>query len=412
LITDIPNIYPYIVDDVGEGIQAKRRGRGVIIDHLIPAVKEAGLYHEYSRLYDMISNYNRAVSLGSRTAPGKLGKIEDLVTNMGLLNDLGITEFDKGVLEEIEHYLLEIRENFMPYGMHTFGISPEGEALQDTIKAVSKRNSQANEEEVKTGLVDSGPREIDYLTKALKGGYVPSGEGNDPIRNVGAIPTGKNFFGFNPDKIPSQTAWDLGRQAAEQIIKKNLKEKKRYPKKVAIVLWATETIRNEGINESTILYLMGLKPTWDKAGRVTGTEVIPGRKLDRPRIDILINPSGLYRDLFPNMLLFLDKAVRKAVIQTDIENLISKHNAEIKTLLIASGSDEERADLLSRIRIFTEKPGSYGTGVCEMTGNSGFWESDDEIVKVYENRVGFGVAHPYSPWLLDPNPAHPANPCK
>ncbi|OEU48245.1 MAG: hypothetical protein BA871_15315 [Desulfuromonadales bacterium C00003096] len=389
LITDIPNIYPYIVDDVGEGIQAKRRGRGVIIDHLIPAVKEAGLYHEYSRLYDMISSYNRAVSLGSQTAPGKLGKIEDLVTNMGLLNDLGITEFDEGVLEEIEHYLLEIRENFMPYGMHTFGISPEGEALQDTIKAVSKRNSQANEEEVKTGLVDSGPREIDYLTKALKGGYVPSGEGNDPIRNVGAIPTGKNFFGFNPDKIPSQTAWDLGRQAAEQIIKKNLKEKKRYPKKVAIVLWATETIRNEGINESTILYLMGLKPTWDKAGRITGTEVIPGRKLDRPRIDILINPSGLYRDLFPNMLLFLDKAVRKAVIQTDIENLISKHNAEIKTLLIASGSDEERADLLSRIRIFTEKPGSYGTGVCEMTGNSGFWESDDEIVKVYENRVGY-----------------------
>jgi len=308
---------------------------------------------------------------------------------MGLLNDLGITEFDEGVLEEIEHYLLEIRENFMPYGMHTFGISPEGEALQDTIKAVSKRNSQANEEEVKTGLVDSGPREIDYLTKALKGGYVPSGEGNDPIRNVGAIPTGKNFFGFNPDKIPSQTAWDLGRQAAEQIIRKSLKEKRRYPEKVAVVLWATETIRNEGINESTILYLMGLKPTWDKAGRVTGTEVIPGRKLDRPRIDILINPSGLYRDLFPNMLLFLDKAVRKAVIQTDIENLISKHNAEIKTLLIASGSDEERADLLSRIRIFTEKPGSYGTGVCEMTGNSGFWESDDEIVKVYENRVGF-----------------------
>jgi cobaltochelatase CobN len=377
------------VDDVGEGIQAKRRGRGVIIDHLIPAVKEAGLYHEYSRLYDMISSYNRAVSLGSQTAGGKLGKIEDLVTNMGLLNDLGITKFDEGVLEEIEHYLLEIRENFMPYGMHTFGISPEGEALQDTIKAVSKRNSQANEEEVKTGLVDSGPREIGHLIKALEGGYVPSGEGNDPIRNVGAIPTGKNFFGFNPDKIPSQTAWDLGRQAAEQIIKKNLKEKKRYPKKVAIVLWATETIRNEGINESTILYLMGLKPTWDKAGRITGTEVIPGRKLDRPRIDILINPSGLYRDLFPNMLLFLDKAVRKAVIQTDIENLISKHNAEIKTLLIASGSDEERADLLSRIRIFTEKPGSYGTGVCEMTGNSGFWESDDEIVKVYENRVGY-----------------------
>ena len=389
LITDIPNIYPYIVDDVGEGIQAKRRGRGVVIDHLIPAVKEAGLYHEYSLLYDMISSYNRALSLGSRTAAGKLRKIEDLVTKMGLLNDLGVTEFSEGVLEEIEHYLLEIRENFMPYGLHTFGMSPEGEALQDTIKAISRRNSLASEEEVNTGLVNSGPREIDHLIKALDGGYIPPGQGNDPIRNVGAIPTGKNFFGFNPDKIPSQAAWELGKHAAEEIINKSLKEKKRYPEKVAIVLWATETIRNEGINESTILNLMGLKPTWDKAGRVTGTEVIPGRKLGRPRIDILINPSGLYRDLFPNMLLFLDKAVQKGVIQTDIENLISKHNAEMKTRLIASGMDEQEADILSRIRIFTEKPGSYGTGVSEMTGASGFWESDDEIVKVYENRVGF-----------------------
>ena len=389
LITDIPNIYPYIVDDVGEGIQAKRRGRGVIIDHLIPAVKEAGLYHEYSQLYDMINSYNRAVSLGSQTAGGKLKKIGDLVTKMGLLKDLGITEFKEDTLEEIEHYLLEIRENFMPYGLHTFGISPEGQSLRDTVKAISKRNSQARKEEVKKGLVDSGPREIDHLIKAFEGGYIPSGEGNDPIRNSGAIPTGKNFFGFNPDKIPSPEAWDLGKKAAQQIIDKSLKDRGQYPEKVAVVLWATETIRNEGINESTILYLMGLKPKWDKTGRVTGTKVIPGRKLNRPRIDVLMNPSGLYRDLFPNMILFLDKAVQNAALQTDIENLISKHNTQIKARLVVSGMDEERAELLSKIRIFTEKPGSYGTGVSEMTGASGFWESDDEIVKVYENRVGY-----------------------
>ena len=400
LITDIPNIYPYIVDDVGEGIQAKRRGRGVIIDHLIPALKQAGLYHEYSRLYDMISDYNQAVAIGSQTASGKLEKIKKVIKETGLHKDLHtrlptpgtggqVIEFDEDALEKIEHYLLEIRENFMPYGLHTFGISPEGEALRDTVKAISKRNSQAREEEVKKGLVDSGPREIDHLIKAFEGGYIPSGEGNDPIRNPGAIPTGKNFFGFNPDKIPCPEAWDLGKKAAQQIIDRSLKERGQYPEKVAIVLWATETIRNEGINESTILYLMGLKPKWDKTGRVTGTKVIPGRKLNRPRIDVLMNPSGLYRDLFPNMILFLDKAVQKAALQTDIENLISKHNTQIKARLVVSGMDEERAELLSKIRIFTEKPGSYGTGVSEMTGASGFWESDDEIVKVYENRVGY-----------------------
>ena len=308
---------------------------------------------------------------------------------MGLLKDLGITEFNEETLEKIEHYLLEIRENFMPYGLHTFGLSPDGEALHDTTKCIVKHNSLADKDEIEKGLIDSGLREIARLIKALSGGYIPSGEGNDPIRNPGAIPTGKNFFGFNPDKIPCPEAWDLGKKAAQQIIDRSLKDRGQYPEKVAVVLWATETIRNEGINESTILYLMGLKPKWDKTGRVTGTKVIPGRVLNRPRIDVLMNPSGLYRDLFPNMILFLDKAVQKAALQTDIENLISKHNTQIKARLVVSGMDEERAELLSKIRIFTEKPGSYGTGVSEMTGASGFWESDDEIVKVYENRVGY-----------------------
>jgi len=389
LITDIPNIYPYIVDDVGEGIQAKRRGRGVIVDYLTPPVKEAGLYHEYSRLYDMINSYNRSIAMGSQTAAGKLEKIKEVISKTGLAGDLNVTDLDEDALERLEHYLLEIRENFMPYGLHTFGQSPDGEALHDTIKAIVKSNRRAEEGKIKEWLIDSGPREIDHLIKGLAGGYIPSGEGNDPVRNLSAIPTGKNFYGFNPQKIPSRTAWELGRRAAEQIIEKSLREKGRYPDKVAVVLWATETIRNEGINESTILYLMGLRPLWDKTDRVTGIEVIPGKELNRPRIDVLVNPSGLYRDLFPNFILFLDKAIQKAALQTDIENLISKHNTEIVDRLVKGGMAEEEAALLSKIRIFTEKPGSYGTGVSEMTENSGVWESDDEVARVYENKVGY-----------------------
>jgi cobaltochelatase CobN len=416
-MTDIPNIYPYIVDDVGEGIQAKRRGRGVIIDHLTPAFKEGGLYHEYAKLYELISNYNQSLSIGSKTAPEKLKVITDLIFKTGILNDIAkhheeehskasgtepthesnptVTDsfsnldMDEETLEEIEHYLLEIKENFMPYGLHTFGASPEGEAFDDTIQAIIKYNKREEIGEVEKALHDSGKREIDHLVKALNGRYIPSGEGNDPVRNLAAIPTGKNFYGFNPDRIPSRSAWSLGKKAAQEIIDKHLKEKNKYPEKVAVILWATETIRNEGINESTILYLLGLKPLWDKQDRVSGTDLIPGSMLKRPRIDVLINPSGLYRDLFPNMLLFIDNAIQKASVQTDIENLVRKHSVEMKARLIKQGITEERADLMSKIRIFTEAPGSYGNGVSEMTGNSGFWESDDEIAKVYENRVGF-----------------------
>ncbi|QTA90827.1 cobaltochelatase subunit CobN [Desulfonema magnum] len=389
LITDIPNLYPYIVDDVGEGIQAKRRGRGVIIDHLTPPLKESGLYHEYAELYDLISSYNRSVSVKSETSEAKLEKIKQKAVKMGIDKDLEIKVFDEEGIEEIEHYLLEVKTNFMPYGMHTFGKSFDGDALEDMVKCVLKRNDDVNPDDLRKGFAASGPREINHLIKGLNGGYIPSGEGNDPVRNPSAIPTGKNFFGFDPDKIPSKVAWELGKKAAEDIIEKHLKEKKTYPEKVAVVVWATETIRNEGINESTILYLMGMKPVWDKSGRVKRVEVIPGRELKRPRIDVLINPSGLYRDLFPNMLLFLDDAVQKAAVQEDIENLIRKHTEEMRSHLIASGMDEKEADLFSKIRIFTEKPGTYGTGVSEMTSASGVWESDEEIVKVYENRVGF-----------------------
>jgi len=389
MLSDIPNLYPYIVDDVGEGIQAKRRGRGVIIDHLTPPLRQGGLYKEYSRLYDLINGYNRSKAMDSQTAEAKLREIKSLCRKMGLLKDLDITEIDEEALEDIEHYLLEIKGNLMPYGIHTFGRSPQGEALRDTVQAISEANPDTDRERIRQGLTESGPRELDRLMSGLDGEYIPAGEGNDPVRNPAALPTGKNFFGFDPEKIPSRAAWKLGRKAARQIIDSSLEKNGTYPEKVAVVLWATETIRNEGVNESTVLALMGLKPTWNESGRVTGTSVIPADKLERPRIDVLINPSGLYRDLFPGMLKYLDRAVQKASLQTDIRNLLRKHSARLKNRLLAQGVKESKAKRLSRVRIFSEQAGSYGTGVPEMTGNSGVWESDREIAEVYENRVGY-----------------------
>ncbi len=392
LITDIPNIYPYIVDDVGEGIQAKRRGRGVIIDHLTPALKKAGLYGEYANLYEMIGRFNRLEAQGASTSEAELREIKRLIGRLGLDRDVGISLSDENTVElltTVEHYLGKLQSDSMPYGLHTFGRSPEGEALEETTKSIIESNPESKSAEVRKRLEDSGPLEIQRLLHALEGGYIPPGEGNDPVRNPEAVPTGKNFFGFDPAKIPSQAAYELGRQAAEDIISSSLLKKGRYPEKAAVVLFATETIRNEGINESTILHLLGLRPIWSRVGRVTGIEVIPGRELKRPRIDVVVNPSGLYRDLFPQLVLFLDEAIRKALVQTDIENLLRRNSDSIKEQLVAQGLTEEEAQRLSQIRIFSEAPGGYGTGVSEMSGASGTWTSNDEIAAVYRNRVGF-----------------------
>ncbi|MCF8108391.1 MAG: cobaltochelatase subunit CobN [Desulfohalobiaceae bacterium] len=389
MLTDIPNLYPYIVDDVGEGIQAKRRGRGVIIDHLTPPLRRGGLYEEYRRLYDLINSYNRSQAIESKTSEVKIEAIKALTQKLGLIKDLDVQEFSAEALEEIEHYLLELKGNLMPYGMHTFGRSPQGKPLAETVQAIAVQNKDSSKVRLRSSLQSSGELEIKRLISGLEGKYIPAGEGNDPVRNPSAIHTGKNFFGFDPDKLPSQSAWELGQKAAQQIVDASLQKNQAHPQKVAVVLWATETIRNEGVNESTILSLLGLQPTWDASGRVTGTEIIPGKQLGRPRIDVLINPSGLYRDLFPNMMLFLDRAVQKAALQTDIKNLLREHSARIQHKLMDKGIPAEEAEKLSKVRIFSEEAGSYGTGVSEMTGASGIWESDREIADVYENRVGF-----------------------
>ncbi|MGD8835732.1 MAG: cobaltochelatase subunit CobN [Desulfobacteraceae bacterium] len=387
----IPNIYPYIVDDIGEGIQAKRRGRGVILDHLTPPMKEADLYHEYSQLHDQFHKYEIAKANGSETVSEYIKKIHKLAEETGIAADLGITEMHDAAMEQIHLYLHEIDTNSLPYGLHTFGKPYDADAALDTLQLIMKQNPKADQHQVRRDLDASPIREMDNFIRALNGGYVPAGEGNDPLRNLAAIPTGKNFYGFSPAKVPSKAAWEIGKQAAVKMIEEKLKKEGRYPDKVAVVLWATETTRNEGVNESTILYLMGVEPLWDATERVTGTRIIPGAQLGRPRIDVLINPSGLYRDMFPNKLIFLDDAIQKAMAQTDIENFLIKNKAIIKKALIASGLSDKEAEMQSRFRIFTEKPGSYGNGVEEMAGASGLWESDEAISDVYLNRTQFAV---------------------
>jgi len=388
--TDIPNLYPYIVDDIGEGIQAKRRSSAVAIDHLTPAVNKAGLYAEYRELYSLIGKYYGALSLGGATADQIFQQIQALALKQGLHTDIGAAAITKENLRTLENYLVEVGMTLMPHGMHTFGVSPAGQALTDTVESVKSFHPKANSADVRARLKASGPTEIARLLHGLDGGYIPSGVGNDPVRNPDAMPTGKNFYGFDPAKIPSKAAWELGKKAAQDIIDRHKKQKGGYPNKVAIVLWATETIRNEGVNESTALYLMGMKPKWDKAKKVVGTTVIPGKKLGRPRIDVLLNPSGLYRDIFPNMLNVMDTAVQQAASQQDIENFLAKNSAALKKHLSDQGLGDREADVLSKMRIFSEKPGNYGNRVSEVASASGLWDNDDDVAKVYEKHTGYG----------------------
>ncbi len=390
LLGDIPSLYPYIVDDVGEGLQAKRRGRGVIIDHATPPFRAGGLYEEYAELAGLISEHESAGS--GKIQAARLERIRALSVKLGLDRDLGLKRIDEDSLEKLEHYLIELKTEMVPYGLHTFGRYPTGTARSETAAALAARGGQPAAA-YETLLDACGPAESAALLHGLKGGYIAAAMGNDPLRNPESLPTGKNFYGFDPARVPSREAWVNGQKAADEMIAAYRdKHDGAYPEKIGVILWSVETMRDEGIGPATALALMGMEPVWDRRDKVSGLRPIPGPRLGRPRIDVLMQMSGLFRDTFPNAALLLDDAVRQVALLDDVENFIRRHSDQIRDELTARGMAPAQAEKLSQVRIFSARPGAYGTKVDEFTGSSGLWDDDRVIADSFIDMVSYGYS--------------------
>ena len=134
-------------------------------------------------------------------------------------------------------------------------------------------------DELEERIVSSGPRELGNLMRALNGGFIPGGNGGEPIRNPDSYPTGKNFYGVDPDKVPKRASWELGVKLAQQMLEDHLAKNGKYPEKVSFVIWGDETMRHEGVLESQIFYLLGTRPVWNDRDKVIDVEVIPSGQL-------------------------------------------------------------------------------------------------------------------------------------
>ncbi|EKD35020.1 MAG: hypothetical protein ACD_75C02086G0004 [uncultured bacterium] len=395
LIQDLPNIYPYIVDDVGEGLQAKRRGMGVVIDYMTPPFDKAGMNRDLKELAALISDYTGAREKSPQLANAKLEEINRIVAGSGMLTDLKLTAIrSPAEIEELDDYIKEIAETHTPFGLHTFGKSPEAKYRRSTAEAIVsiEKDLMPDEREKRVAALEaaieqSGPRELDSFAAALAGKYIPAGPGNDPIRNPESLPTGKNFYSFDPARVPSPGTYETGAGLARELIEGYKKEHGVYPDKLTFNIWATETIRHEGVMESQIMYLMGVRPKWDERGRVNGVEAIPRAELGRPRIDVTIVPSGLYRDIFALLMGLLDNAVSVARDQAEEDNLVRANIQKAMEMLKTKGIAEEKAKRMASVRIFTEPPGAYGTNLDKVIVASNTWENEKEVADVYFLRM-------------------------
>lgn len=247
----------------------------------------------------------------------------------------------------------------------------------------------------KTALLQSPEMELQAFLNALSGGYTAPSSGGDAIANPHAVPTGKNIYSINAEATPSEVAWDKGVALAEATIEQYRKQHNgEYPRKVSYTFWSSEFIESEGATIAQTLYMLGVEPIRDAFGRVSDLRLIPTEQLGRPRIDVVIQTSGQFRDIAASRLALISRAVEMASNADDdkTDNFVKNSTIEIERQLVEQGLSPKNARELSKRRVFGGINRMYGTGIQEMITSSDRWENEKEITDVYLNNMGASYA--------------------
>ncbi|MBS4031769.1 MAG: cobaltochelatase subunit CobN [Clostridiales bacterium] len=395
----MPNIYPYIVNNPGEGTQAKRRGYAVLISHLTAAVANTELYGNLLDLHNLIHQCEDAMA----NHPGDTDTIDRITARMmwilddeGVAGEIGLdpheTPFAE-LLDAVHDYLHLLEATVTPLGLHTFGVAPQGDRFDQMVDAIVNYDPETREA-VRNLIADNlagTTEEMDMLLLALDAGFIPPGLGRDPIRNPDAMPTGKNIKSFDPRTVPDKVAWNTGKELADKLLEAHFARHGSYPKSVGVILWAIETMRTDGESIAMTMRLMGIEPVWGASGRLSSYRITPIAELGRPRVDVVISTSGLFRDAFSVVNALLDKAVRELAMlnESPEDNYLKKHYDVIKAELMAEGMSETDASFLAASRVFSSEPGAYGLGLSSMMDFSDQWESTDALAELYVSRMGY-----------------------
>ncbi len=478
----IPDIYPYIIGNPGEGIQAKRRASAVIIDHMIPVMTRAGGYDEIMELEGAVQRYMDAGTQGQTEARSMyLSGIREIVGRLEMYSDLKLDpscsdgEFASR-MDDLYDYITDVKGNLIKDGLHILGRPPEGDLLEESVYSLTRLangdvpslrgsiaayrgydildligdpSGRVTDGRLKGEVLDSVEDEmtevirslhsldfdpvrcsefissrypggddlsatvsfictelypnlmamggeIDSVMDALDGRYILPGPAGCPTRGrAQLLPTGRNFYSLDPDAVPWHSSWDIGRRMADQMLERHIHDYGSYPRTVGIVVWATDTMKTGGDDVAYILWLMGLRPVWSGyAGRVLDIEIIPLEELGRPRIDVTLRISGLFRDTFPNLVNLIDRGVGmiSSLDESDDENYLAANLRADIAKAISEGIPEDRARSDASIRIFGDAPGTYGSGTNILIRTSD-WKDVNDIGAIYQSygQFAYGI---------------------
>jgi cobaltochelatase CobN len=226
--------------------------------------------------------------------------------------------------------------------------------------------------------------ETRHLLAALDGAYVPAGPSGSPSRGMAhVLPTGRNFYTVDPRGLPTPAAWSTGEALAREALARHFAEKGRWPESIALSIWGTPTMRTGGDDIAQALALLGVRPVWEPETRRTcGLDIIPLSELGRPRVDVTLRVSGFFRDAFPALMHLYDDAVQRVVLLDEPaeQNFVRKHWLAETLGLQAQGCDVDSARRRASYRVFSAKPGAYGTGLMQLM-DSGAWRDTSDLAQ-------------------------------
>jgi magnesium chelatase subunit H len=411
LIGDLPNIYLYAANNPSEGTIAKRRSAATLVSYMTPPVASAGLYRGLVELKASLERWRQP------GAEHESADLAELIQAQASGLDLAQAEPAWGEdavssIAALTNAVLELEYTLIPHGLHVVGNRHTVAEKVDTLLAVAEAShgqkpARDAVEALATGAVTAAAlatdasqlamfgelartaemidrdSEIEGLLTALDGRFVRPAPGGDLLRTPAILPTGRNSHGFDPFRIPSAFAVADGAKQAARLLARHCEGGAPLPASIAIVLWGTDNLKSEGGPIAQALALMGAKPRFDGYGRLCGAELVSLEELGRPRIDVVMTLSGIFRDLLPlQTRLLAEAALLAAQADEPAEQNFLRRNA--LAYQAQHGCDLETAAL----RVFSNADGTYGANVNHLIENSR-WDDEDELAETYSRRKSF-----------------------
>ena len=381
LIGDLPNFYLYASNNPSEGMLAKRRAGAALISYLTPPISHAGLYRG---LLDLKASLDRWRALEPECDAGQRAALAGLVQAQSAAVDLAkpepVWEDPVAEIERVGRALLELEYTLIPHGLHVIGEPPTAMQRNEMLDAAGVTEPAKR---AAVGALLATDSEIPAVLHALDGRYLRPAPGGDLLRTTDVLPTGRNLHGFDPFRIPSAFAVQDAARQADRLLARHAEEGQGLPETVAMVLWGTDNLKTEGGPIAQAMWLMGAEPRRDSYGRLAGAQLVPLERLGRPRVDVVITLSGIFRDLLPLQTRMLAEAALLAASADEApeQNFVRKH---VLAYMATNGGTIE----LAALRVFGNADGAYGSNVNQMVGE-GVWNDEDELADTFTRRKGF-----------------------